>query len=401
MSLLLIELPHRQAGASPSESMTDSVFHYALTRDGATTASTGASALSTMPRADQVVLVVPPAALSWHEVQLPRLPANKALAATQALLEDELLQDTDQVHLAFMPAHALRQAGRCWVAACDRAWLTQGVQAVESALGRPVSRLAPLLCPGINPTVLAMSDGAEPRWFQTSEHGVFTWPLHQAQNLGLPADTRYFAEAAVASQASEVSKSPALWSISTREALLMQALTNDWDLAQHDLQRSAGQQRRDRWRKALEQCLWHPQWRWPRRGLIALLAMQLVGHNLYAWMEHSAAQGLRQDMNALLQRSFPQVTVVVDAPAQMRRQVQELATLKGQAPAGELQRLLQLAGQSGSAQQAQGLDYSAQRLSLRGAAPDAARWPQVQQQAMQAGLLARIEGKDLVLEVKP
>lgn len=398
MSLLLIELLHRPAEGSPS---VDGACHYALTRDGITASSTGTSPLSMMPLADQIVLVVPPGALSWHEVHLPKLPANKVLIATQALLEEELLQDTDQVHIAFMPGHALGQAGRCWVAACDRSWLTQGVRAVESTLGRPVSRLAPLLCPGTTTTVVAMSAGAEPRWFQTSEHGVFTWPLGQTPIQQLPADARCLAEAALATQASEVSQNPALWTITTREALLMQALSNDWDLAQHDLQRSAGQQRRDRWRRALEQRLWHPQWRWARRGVVALLAIHLLGFNLYAWMEHSSTQNLRQDMNALLQRSFPQVSLVVDAPAQMRRQVQELATLKGQAPVGELQRLLQFAGQSSGALNAQGLDYSGQRLTLRAAAPDAARWPQVQQQALQAGLLARIEGKDLVLEVKP
>ena len=63
----------------------------------------GRGPVSLLPRGDDVVLVLPPLAVSWHAVALPRMPANRVRAALDGLLEDRLLDEVDQLHLALEP----------------------------------------------------------------------------------------------------------------------------------------------------------------------------------------------------------------------------------------------------------------------------------------------------------
>ena len=99
-----------------------------------------------------------------------------------------------------------------------------------------------------------------------------------------------------------------------------------------------------RWRQRLDALWRQPQWRPARWGLLALLLAQLLGLNAWAWMTRQQWQAQQDSWVRLLQESFPRVTVVVDAPVQMAREVERLRQGSGQLTAGDLESLLQVLG---------------------------------------------------------
>jgi len=126
--------------------------------------------------------MAPAAALSWHRVTLPAglgRGGAKLQAVLQGLLEDRLLQEPQQVHLALAPQW---QSGEpVWVVACDKAWLQAHLQALQDA-GLPVQRIVPELAPpasGQHWHALGDPDSGW-LWCCDADHGVNGWPVeHQ------------------------------------------------------------------------------------------------------------------------------------------------------------------------------------------------------------------------------
>ncbi|MDZ4128052.1 MAG: GspL/Epsl periplasmic domain-containing protein, partial [Hydrogenophaga sp.] len=77
-----------------------------------------------------------------------------------------------------------------------------------------------------------------------------------------------------------------------------------------------------------------------RWGLAALVGVQLVGLNAAAWHESSALQAKQQAVQRTLQQTFPQVTLVLDAPVQMQRELVRLQQTAGALSLGDLETLL-------------------------------------------------------------
>ena len=132
MALLFVIPPLPPASASDA-------YGWALwSADGRQVREHGSAVPALLPSADEVLLGVPAAVLSWHQVTLPQgsLGGNvRVRALLNGLLEDRLLDDPEQLHFALAPG---AQAGApAWVAACNRAWLRAAVQAIEST-GRRV-----------------------------------------------------------------------------------------------------------------------------------------------------------------------------------------------------------------------------------------------------------------------
>ena len=107
MSSLIVSLP-----LEPATSATE--WAYALTPDGRTLADHGKSpaALLPMPRGAgaEIVALVPVQAIAWHRVDLPKgmTPGTPRLrSALEGLLEEQLLDDTEAVHLALQPGARL------------------------------------------------------------------------------------------------------------------------------------------------------------------------------------------------------------------------------------------------------------------------------------------------------
>jgi general secretion pathway protein L len=106
----------------------------------------------------------------------------------------------------------------------------------------------------------------------------------------------------------------------------LQATRTLWNLRQFDM---AARNRGTRAaRDLLRRCM-SPAWRPVRHGVAALAAVQVIGLNLWAWHQSAELASRRQSMVALLQTAFPQVRSVLDAPLQMRREVDVLRALAG------------------------------------------------------------------------
>jgi general secretion pathway protein L len=137
MSTLIVHLPIEATGAAPS-------MAYSLTTDGVTLASEGVATADLLPTATELVAVVPAPCLAWHATTLPtgtlKAPGSRQRSLLEGLLEEQLLDEPAQVHLALPPkghAHA-----NTWIAACQANWLTQALAPLRAA-GLAVHRIVP------------------------------------------------------------------------------------------------------------------------------------------------------------------------------------------------------------------------------------------------------------------
>jgi general secretion pathway protein L len=415
--------------ALPSAAST--LMRWVRSTDGQYPAEDGESAISLLPRDEELVLALPPRALSWHRLTLPRVSGPRLRAALDGMLEDQVLTDVGGLH------HALEPGGRAgqtvWVASTERDRLRDWLRALESA-GRPVARIAPLMWPLVPARVpgaagatrsFAMDSPGQLHWAHidgeqvwlasASLLGVSCVPLREDQPLPLEAllpgvngnghDLRatdaldvWLADPLVAELAERALQRPfdpvppAQW--------LLRAGQTDWNLAQFDLSLSSGARRGQRWRRAWRQFRSGPQWRAARWGLAALVAAQLVGLNLVAWQERQGLQEKQAAVRDTLTKTFPQVNLVLDAPAQMQREVARLQQASGQLAAGDLESLLaavdRAAGSNPLSPARIGYDNGALRLSGWRANEDQVR---ALQQALQAGgWRAQYDGNELVLQ---
>ena len=293
-----------------------------------------------------VVAIVPAAALSWHRVSLPpglKRQSPRLLSALHGLLEDHLLQEPSQLHMALPPQ--AQTAGSLWVAVCDKAWLQQHLQALQAAQ-LLVQRLVPEFTPPESGEgVHALGDTTSGwLWLCSSQHGVQAWPVAASAQLPGPwlEAAEVLAEPGLAAWAqqrwgerSRLVDSAQHWST---------ALASGWDLAQFELAGQLRPRRWWRWRERLDALWRQPRWRPARWGLLALLVAQLVGLNAWAWMTRQHWQDQQAGWGRVLQETFTQVTVVVDAPLQMARELARLRQASGQLGPNDLEAQLQALG---------------------------------------------------------
>lgn len=379
---------------APAQGAAAPVF-WVRSADGQRVDEHGQSAASLLPADPEVVLVLPLRALSWHRVAVPKVAASRLRAALDGLLEERVLGDTADLHFALEPGG--RPGQTLWVAACDKAWLRGWLQALEAA-GRPVARIVPALWPsGPQQPMLHWAHGsADAPWLASaSADGVRYLPLPAAAPLARPdspeaaAAAQWLADPAVATAAEQALDQR--FEPLPLTGWLLRCAQADWNLAQFDLSLSAGARRGQRLRQALRHFRNAPAWRPARWGLAALLLAQLLGLNIAAWQERQSLEGKRQTVRQTLQQTFPHVTLVLDAPVQMQRELAQLQQASGQLGPRDLEALLSAVG-NGAPAQAQKLRYQAGELKLD--TPAAASLAS----ALNApGWQARQEGESLVL----
>jgi general secretion pathway protein L len=220
-----------------------------------------------------------------------------------------------------------------WVAVCDRAWLQSALQALEQA-GRPVSRIVPEFAPDASADALyVMGEPDDAQLVCTARGGVAVWPLSAASValLNWPETAVGVAEPAVAALAEQLFKR----NVTLQQGALrrVQASQSAWDLAQFEFVNSSRARTWKRVSESLASLLRAPRWRAARVAVLALLAVNLVGLNAWAWKEQAVVKAQRATILELLTSTFPQVRVVVDAPIQMAREVAALQQASG-APTG-------------------------------------------------------------------
>ena len=326
---------------------------WARTSDGLQVIDHGTSALSALPDDPELVWVMPPQSVSWHRITLPKVPAARLRAVLDGLLEERLLSDTTELHFALEPG--TKAGAAVWVAACHKAWLKRWVQALDD-IGRPVTRIVPGLSP-LAPT--ATSDGEAPDltvhwahhqsdqpWLASaSATGVSCSPLMpqagSALDITAPspsAQVQWLAEPAVATQAEQCFDQR--FTLLTLPDWLLRCAQTSWNLAQFDLSLSNSARRGQRMRQLWRELRTTPAWRSARWGLAALLAVQVIGLNAAAWQERRSLKEKREALGQILQNTFPDVKLVLDAPVQMQRELTNMRQSSGQLSTSDLEAML-------------------------------------------------------------
>lgn len=346
MSTLVIQLPARtrlQGGAdgvrAPSRSSSTAELSYVLTPDGLAVAQHGRAAAALLPRADSVVVVLADTDVSWHRIAIPRAPAARLRAAIAGVLEEQLLDEPESLHLALAPGAAGGQTA--WVAVVDKAWFAGELAALEKA-GVQVERAVPIAWPEDTPlghfsAAFGADAGAPMQLTWSDANGVAAVGVQGAmarQMLPLWAaqPARWSAHPAVAAPAERWLGSNV--QVLTDEQRMLQAVRSLWNLRQFDLTpRHRGTLAlRDAWRRFRS-----VRWRPVRYGLVTLVALQVVGLNLWAWHQQRQVDAKRQAMTQLLRSSHPQVRTVLDAPVQMQRETDALRAAAGRSAEADLE----------------------------------------------------------------
>jgi general secretion pathway protein L len=331
--MLIIHLP-------PTASAT---LDFVVSADGLSVSGSGqASAIQLPQRTGEVVAVVPWQVLSWHTVNLPPGVGQRSHAVLQSLLEEQLLQDPQDMHLVLSPlsGKALRQGGQVQVLACAKSWLRQTLAPLQAA-GVRVQRLVPELQPRAQTALHLLNENGQLQALLCQADTVWRLPSQAtaAASVANFSSAGVWAEPSVAEHASRWSEQPA--QLQTAQQRWLQAASSDWNVAQGEWAQNS-RLRGQRWLQESWRTLWHsPEWQSARRAVAALLVVQLIGLNAWAWREQASQQQLQAGLVHILKDSFPKVTVVVDAPLQMRRELQALQQGAGLPQAGDLDAMLQ------------------------------------------------------------
>lgn len=362
----------------------------------------GRGSVSLLPRGQDVLLVLPPLAVSWHAVALPRMPANRVRAALDGLLEDRLLDDVEQLHFALEPGG--RPGQTLWIAACRREPLAAWLTLLQEA-GHRVVRIAPALSPaaeGQPAEHWAFDAGGQP-WLATQDAaGVTCLPLAAVQ---APADGtgRWLADAPVAAAAEAQLQRPV--SVVTWAQWLQRRADSPWNLAQFGFSLSGSARQGQRLGLGWQQFWRAPAWRPARQGLAGLVLVQLLGLNLAAHLERRSLAEQRAAIDQVLQQAFPSVTLVLDAPVQMQREVDRLQRNAGVPNRGDLESLLAALGAAlpddGSLPTPDRIAYRDGQLRLDGWRVEAARLQGLQDELAQAGWRLQTDSEGLALTALP
>ena len=387
--MLIIALPH-SAHANTGYAHVHSDGHSVLR------SATGAAA-TLSAHAGEVVAIVPHSRLAWLRVQLPPASHGPRLQSVlHGLLEDRLLDDPQQLHIVLAPdADTIaRTGGDTLVAVCDKQWLRDALAPLQAA-GLTVQRIAPELSPSNKPVLQVMGEPDLSQSVLCHAHGVTLLPPNTAQWRAFAQlsqdDLQIQAEPAMVTRVqSTLQRQPMLQSAAQR---WVKSSQSDWDLAQGEWAQGPLQRLQRQVLSAWQTVLHAPAWKPVRWGVVALIALQVLGLNALAWRERSALNAQQESLQSILKTTFPSVTLVIDAPLQMQREVDALQQKSGAASSTDLEPLLAaLAGVLPAGQTPQQIHFANHTLRVQGVTfdSDAAGMARLKAQ----GLNLRQDGND-------
>jgi general secretion pathway protein L len=367
MSVLVLQIPPRTrlgarvpGGEAPTVARAGADWAYALSADGLTVERSGHAAPALLPRADSTVAVLHDADVSWHRIPLPKAPAARLRAALVGAMEEMLLEEDPALHFALAPDAVAGQP--TWVAVIDKRWLAAEIAALEAA-GLVIDRIVPASAP-----TAAAGEAAQGHFFASADEAgaAAEVQLAYSDNAGaaclrlagtLPR-ALWASGAGAAAGGAGATPPVAVWTASPAAAgaaerwlgapvalqseaeRSLQASRSRWDLRQFDLAR------RHRGTLALRDIgrrLVSPEWRPVRWAAAALVGVQVLALNAWAWQQQARVEQLRAAQVAVLRAAHPQVRAVLDAPLQMQRETELLRAAAGRPGDADLEALLSAA----------------------------------------------------------
>ncbi|MFM0480866.1 type II secretion system protein GspL [Paraburkholderia strydomiana] len=396
MSTLIVLLPPRDP-AVPSQEWQLPDLPFVLLDKSGRTQRAGRSALALLPRATSTVLMVAARDLLMMPATLPPLRGPKLRQALPNIVEDQLIQDPQTCHIAVDSQSAA--GGRQMLAIIDRGWfrfiyeafsaaghrslravpvtrclpeatlpaapaeVAETVSATEPAMaGASLADAAPVpvaadTAPQVVPMVAAvlgtvvqtapamLLEGAVESGMPRVELAIARGA--QGEGLAVPANAVNATLAALAG-ATPVSlymltevpgNEPSLGASSPArlgalvhgasplpfEQLARRALTCRFDLCQFEFASQPWRLDRATLRRL----------RLPVLLALGALVVAIVGANVQWLMLSRQRDAISTQMTELLLTTFPKTTVVLDAPDQMSRQLQQLRVAAGELSPGD------------------------------------------------------------------
>lgn len=309
----------------------------------------GQATAAELPADNDTVLVVPAERLSWHQVKLPKVQIARLRQTLEGLLEDKLLEDPAQLHFALAPGvRPDRGPVTAWVAVCAKVWLQSALRDLQKHQ-RGVARIVPAVQPLARQLCLAQNRGEVRTLSVMGPHGVLrvdaSMPaasLRAVLEKVNPTGTETAAWAdPVAAGWAEVACPDWRWQPTGPTLLARQQSESDWNLAQFDLRSASGQMTQGALWRGLHNLWKHRGWRPMRWGLATLAMVHLLGLNVLAWQAKHNMKAQQAEMQTLLTQTFAHVTLVLDAPLQMQREMDRLHQAEGNTANSGFERLLQ------------------------------------------------------------
>ena len=285
----------------------------------------GTAVPGALPRLPRAELVVAAPDVLLLEATVPRLSGARQRAALPALAEPLLIGDVGQ---SFIVSGRPNAAGRSTLAVLDRALFRRALE-LFGRLGIEPASATP------EPLALVPEGG---RW--RLRLGAAYASLRMGDRLGIacsiPVDSSPPAELRLALEQAGAARPEAIevegecdadgWSAALGVPVIAappagaQAAPVVLELLQYEFAPGIAD-----WRV----------WRVPAALAAALALVWIVGLNVDAWFKLREERQLRAAMNAAFREAFPQVPVVLDPVAQMRRAVSDLRAGAGSGDSGD------------------------------------------------------------------
>ncbi|WP_343727535.1 type II secretion system protein GspL [Burkholderia seminalis] len=440
MSTLIVSLPPREP-AVPLQEWQWPELPFTLVDKAGQVQRAGRAALALLPRANATVLIVAARDVLLLATAVPPLKGPKLRQALPNIVEDQLIQDPLGCHIALDPV-ALPD-GRRVLAVVDRAWFRTICEAFTAAGHRhlsavPATRCLPAPRASAEPAPVAPADAAA---LATEALEPVTRPATVAAVLGLATSVEpvlveagaqpaaagaprlelavargalgegFAAPAARAAgtlaalarggdvelyELGEPGAEPRLASVGRSDAALLpgaaplpfdtfarRALTEKFDLCQFEFESQP-------WRfdRATVKRL-----RVPLALLAVTLGVAVIGMNLHWWKLSRERDALSAQITETLLSAFPKTTTVLDPPAQMQRQLDQLRLAAGELSPNDFLALASGLSRSMGALPLNGiasLDYHDRRLDV-GFKPEVKVDPDFTQRLARNGLSGEVD----------
>lgn len=320
-SRLVVLLPPRRDFAGSAGFDSGTPLDYLLQRGASLEA--GRAPLTALPAAARLELAFDAADVFCAAVEAPPLSEARLRLALPGLLEERLLAEPADQHLAFAPRRA--PDGRLPVAAVSRAWLARVLEVFAAAGRTPAAAWSSLYL------VPAPSEGSVSLWRSTSRA-----VLRSAPHEGLGCATDEAPTVTALAQARLGATRLRLWGgalpapelpgVTIERAGLLDptASADAIDLLQGSFAPRG-------WLRRIDARAWRAPLGWAAVAAVVAIA----GINLYWLKLDRESRELRTGMVSAFRSAFPRETAVLDPIAQARRQLADLRARAGLASASD------------------------------------------------------------------